>query len=75
MQTREYRIHKEEMGKGNKGEDLTGELGENMSTSMVLDWVKYMAGVLLEKYNKILYHIHTKTTPGQRRRLLEALWI
>ena len=46
-----------------------------MSTTMALDRVKYMAGVLLEKYNKIFYHTHSKTTPRQRGRLLEALWI
>ena len=51
------------MGKGNKGKDLAGELGENMSTTMVLNRVKYMAGVLLEKYNKIFFYTHTKTTP------------
>uniref|UniRef100_A0A672ZWS4 Pyridoxal-dependent decarboxylase domain-containing protein 1 n=1 Tax=Sphaeramia orbicularis TaxID=375764 RepID=A0A672ZWS4_9TELE len=52
----------------------TGELGENMPTTMVLNWVKHMARVLLEKHCKIFCHTHSEATSRQRGRLLETLW-
>ena len=36
------------MGKGSRGDDHTRELGENILATMVLNWVKHMAGILLE---------------------------
>lgn len=44
------------MGKGNKGTDHVGELGENMLTTMALNRIKYLAGVLLEKHYEVLCH-------------------
>lgn len=58
-------------------------VGENMPVTVVINWVKHMMGVLREKHCKIFYHTHCKifyhthseTIPGQRKCLLETLWI
>ena len=63
------------MGKGSRGNDHTRELGENIPATMVLNWVKHMAGILLEKYCKIFYHTHPEMLSRQRRCLLEILLI
>lgn len=55
------------MGKGSKGNDHTGELGENITATVVLNQVKHMAGVLLKKHCKIFYHTYSKKTSGQRQ--------
>lgn len=41
------------MGKGRKGADHHGELGENLPATMVLDRIHHVAGVLLKKYCEI----------------------
>ena len=49
---------------GDKDNYYTGELGENMSITMDHNGVKHLAGVLLEKYNKIFYHTHSEASSG-----------
>ena len=63
------------MGKGSRDNDNTRELGENIPATMVLNWVKHMTGILLEKYCKIFYQTHSETLSRQRRHLLETLWV